>query len=244
MSIWEKLSSLDRRYYYVVLILVVALPIIKPWGLPIRVGSTTEDFWKTVEAVPEGGTIALAIDYRSDCIVELNPQVVTLFRQAFARNLKIIMWSNVDEGANVTEPITRAVGNEMGKTYGVDWVNLGYKPGGEVTMKKMVDNFWEGAAYVDMQGTPLQDLPIMQGFSSLRDADLLIDMMAVVPSPAQNYLKMVSIRVRASPWPSGPRRSRPRLRCRSTRQASTKGCLPDSAAPPSTSSLRGILDPR
>lgn len=193
MSIWEKLSTLDRRYYYVVLILVVALPIIKPWGLPIRVGATTEDFWKAVEAVPEGGTIALAIDYRSDCIVELNPQVATLFRQALAKNIKIIMWSNVDEGANVTEPITRAVGNEMGKTYGVDWVNLGYKPGGEVTMKKMVDNFWEGAAYVDMQGTPLQDLPIMQGFSSLRDADLLIDMMAVVPSPAQNYLKMVSI---------------------------------------------------
>ncbi len=193
MNIWDRLSNLDRRYYYVVLIIVVALPIMKPWGLPIRTGKSSNDFFAAVEAVPEGGTIALAIDYRSDCIVELNPQVVTLYRQAFARNIKIIMWSGVDEGANVTEPITRAVGAEMGKTYGVDWVNLGYKPGGEVTMKKMVDNFWEGAAYVDMAGTPLEQLPIMRGFDSLKKANLLIDMMAVVPSPAENYLKMVSI---------------------------------------------------
>ncbi len=193
MNIWERLSSLDRRLYYVVLILVVALPIIKPWGLPITTSKRSIDFYDAVEAVPNGGTIALAIDYRSDCIVEMNPQVVTLFRQALAKDIKIIMWSNVDEGANVTEPITQKTGAEMGKTYGVDWVNLGYKPGGEVTMKKMVDNFWEGAAYVDMKGTRLENLPIMQGFTSLKDADLLIDMMAVVPSPAENYLKMVSV---------------------------------------------------
>lgn len=193
MSIWDRLSNLDRRYYYIVLIVVVALPIIKPWGLPIKTGQSAQDFFEVVEAVPNGGTIALAIDYRSDCIVELNPQVVTLYRQAFAKDIKIIMWSNVDEGANVTEPITQKVGAEMGKTYGVDWVNLGYKPGGEVTMKKMVDNFWEGAAYVDMKGTPLEQLPIMQGFGSLKKANLLIDMMAVVPSPAESYLKMVSV---------------------------------------------------
>lgn len=193
MSIWDRFSNLDRRFYYVALIIVVALPIIKPWGLPIRTGKCTQDFFDAVEAVPNGGIIALAIDYRSDCVVELNPQVVTLYKQAFAKNVKIIMWSNVDEGANVTEPITCKVGREMGKTYGVDWVNLGYKPGGEVTMKKMVDNFWEGAAYVDMRGTRFEKLPIMQGFDSLKKADLLIDMMAVVPSPAENYLKMVCI---------------------------------------------------
>lgn len=193
MSIWDRLSNLDRRVYYVLLVIVVALPIIKPWGLPIKTGEPAQDFVNTVNSVPNGGYIALAIDYRSDCIVELNPMVVTLYRQAFAKDIKIVMWSNVDEGANVTEPITRKIGAELGKTYGVDWVNLGYKPGGEVTMKKMVDNFWEGAAYVDMAGTPLEQLPIMQGFDSLKKADLLIDMMAVVPSPAENYLKMVSI---------------------------------------------------
>jgi len=193
MSIWDKIGNLDRRYYYIVLIVVVALPIIKPFGLPIRLGQASQDFFAAVEDVPDGGTIALAIDYRSDSIVELNPQVTTLFRQAFAKNIKIIMWSTQDEGANVVEPITRKVGEDLGKTYGVDWVNLGYKPGQEVTMKKMVDNFWEGAAYVDMAGTSLDNLPIMQGFTSLKDADLLIDMMAVVPSTAENYLKMVAI---------------------------------------------------
>ncbi|MGI6642578.1 MAG: hypothetical protein ACOX3V_00945 [Bacillota bacterium] len=193
MSIWDRLANVDRRAYYVVLILVVALPIIKPWGLPIRVSKSTQDFYDAIEAVPNGGTIALAIDYRSDCIVELNPQVLCIYRHAWAKDIKIIMWSNVDEGANVTEPITRQIGEELGKTYGVHWVNLGFKPGGDATKVKMVDNFWEGAAYVDMNGTPLDQLPIMQGFNSLKDADLLINMMAVVPSPAEAFLKMVAI---------------------------------------------------
>ncbi len=193
MSIWERLSNLDRRLYYVVLIVVVALPVIKPWGLPIKTGKPATDFYNTIEAIPNGGTIALAIDYRSDCIVELNPQVVTLFRQAFAKDIKIIMWSNVDEGANVTDPLARRIGEEMGKTYGVDWVSLGYKPGGDVTKKKMVDNFWEAVAYVDMRGTSLDDFPLMKGFNSLKQVDLLVDIMGVVPSPAEAYLKMVSI---------------------------------------------------
>ncbi|MGI6642685.1 MAG: hypothetical protein ACOX3V_01495 [Bacillota bacterium] len=193
MSIWERLSNLDRRVYYVVLLVVVALPVIQPWGLPIRTGKTAEDFYNAIEAIPNGGIIALAIDYRSDCIVELNPQVITLFKQAWAKDIKIIMWSNVDEGANVTDPIVRRLGDELGKTYGVDWVSLGYKPGGDVTKKKMVDNFWEAVAYVDMKGTPVDQLPLMKGFNSLKQADLLIDIMGVVPSPAEAYLKMVSI---------------------------------------------------
>ncbi len=193
MNFWDRLSNIDRRIYYIILILVVALPIIKPWGLPVKTGRTSQDFFDAVEAVPNGGIIAMSIDYRSDCIVEMNPQVVTLYKQAFAKDIRIIMFSGVDEGANVTEPITRKVGEEMGKTYGVDWVNLGYKPGGEVTMKKMVDNFWEGAAYVDMNGTPFENLPIMQGFTSIKQADLLIDFLGVVPSPAQNWLKMVAL---------------------------------------------------
>ena len=48
VSIWERLSNLDRRVYYVVLLVVVALPVIQPWGLPIRTGKTAEDFYNAI----------------------------------------------------------------------------------------------------------------------------------------------------------------------------------------------------
>jgi hypothetical protein len=193
MDIWERLGTLDRRVYYVILILVVALPIMKPWGLPIKVGQEAEDFFSTVGKVPEGGTVLLVINYRTDCIVEMNPQVVCIFKHLLEKNAKIIMISGVDEGAMVSQIAAVRVAEEMGAEYGVDWINLGYKPGGDVFMKKMVDDFWEASAYSDMNGDSLEKFPIMQGFNSLSQADLVLNMVAVVPSPGERLLQMAII---------------------------------------------------
>ncbi|MGI6643501.1 MAG: hypothetical protein ACOX3V_05855 [Bacillota bacterium] len=194
MNIWERLSNLDRRVYYVLLIMIVAWPILKPWGLPIRTGRESQSFYDTIEGLPQGATIALAIDYRSDCIVELNPQVATLYKHAWSsKNAKIIMWSMVDEGANVTQALVEPLSDELGKTYGVDWINLGYKPGGDVTRKKMIDDFWEGAGYADIEGRGLENFPIMENFDSVTDADLLVHISGVVPGSSETFLKIVSI---------------------------------------------------
>lgn len=193
MNIWKRISNLDRRVYYVLLMLIVAWPILKPWGLPIKTGREAQSFFDTIEALPAQSTIALAIDYRSDCIVELNPQVATLYRHAWSKGAKIIMWSMVDEGANVTQALVKPISDALGKTYGVDWINLGYKPGGDVTRKKMIDNFWEGAGYADIDGKSLEEFPIMKDFDSITDANLLVHISGVVPGSADTFLKIVSI---------------------------------------------------
>jgi hypothetical protein len=193
MSIWDRLANLDRRIYYIILILVVAMPIVKPWGLPIKVGKEAEDFFATVDKLPQGGTVLLVINYRTDCIVEMNPQVVCIFKHVLEKDGKIIMISGVDEGAMVSQIAAEHVAEQMGAEYGVDWINLGYKPGGDVFMKKMVDNFWEASAYSDMNGDSLDKFPIMKGFNSLAQADLVLNLVAVVPSPGEKLLQMAII---------------------------------------------------
>lgn len=144
MSIWDRLANLDRRIYYIILILVVAMPIVKPWGLPIKVGKEAEDFFATVDKLPQGGTVLLVINYRTDCIVEMNPQVVCIFKHVLEKDGKIIMISGVDEGAMVSQIAAEHVAEQMGAEYGVDWINLGYKPGGDVFMKKNGRQFLGG----------------------------------------------------------------------------------------------------
>jgi hypothetical protein len=75
MNMWEKLQNIDPRWYYYLLVLVVALPIIKPWGLPIKVGPEARSFYETVEALPQGSTIFLCVGYRTDSVVEMDPQL-------------------------------------------------------------------------------------------------------------------------------------------------------------------------
>ncbi len=193
MNIWERLGSLDRRVYYVILMIVVALPIVKPLGLPIKVGQQAQDFFETVDKLPEGGKVLVFINYRTDCVVEMNPQLICIFKHVAQKQGKIIMVSGVDEGAMVSQSVAVKVAEELGLKYGVDWINLGYKPGGDVFMKKMVDNFWEASAYCDMNGDPLDKFPIMQGFDSLAKADLVLTLVAVVPSPAEKLLQMAII---------------------------------------------------
>jgi len=193
MNIWKRLGSLDRRVYYVILMVVVALPIVKPLGLPIKVGQQAQDFFETVDKLPEGGKVLVFINYRTDCVVEMNPQLICIFKHVAQKQGKIIMVSGVDEGAMVSQSVAAKVAEELGLEYGVDWINLGYKPGGDVFMKKMVDNFWEASAYCDMNGDPLDKFPIMQGFDSLAKADLVLTLVAVVPSPAEKLLQMAII---------------------------------------------------
>ncbi len=193
MTIWDRLGNLDRRYYYVLLIIVVAWPILKPWGLPVLTGSEARMFYDVIDAVPSGSIVYVSTDYRTDSVVELNPMLVTIYKQCHEKGLKIIMSSGIDEGALVSQVAVKPVADALGMQYGVDWINLGYKPGGDVTMKKMTDNFPEAVAHADMNGDPLSKFPIMNGFDKITKAALLICLHNIQPSPAQNWLKMVSL---------------------------------------------------
>jgi len=193
VSIWERLSNIDRRWYYILLLIVISWPIVKPWGLPIKVGAESQKFSSTIEKVPRGGTVVVDIEYRTDSVVEMNPMLAAVFRHAMAKGLKVIVWSGVDEGAIVSQSVLKPIAEELGVTYGIDWINLGYKPGGEVTLQKMVDNFYEAVAYTDIAGDPLEKYPIMQGFDSITKANLIVSLVNVTPSPAQSIVKMITI---------------------------------------------------
>jgi len=88
MSIWERIQNVDRRYLYVMLLIVVCWPIVQPWGLPLRISKETRDFFQAVENVPEGGVVALCITYRTESIAELNPMTAALFKHAMSRGIK------------------------------------------------------------------------------------------------------------------------------------------------------------
>jgi len=192
MNIWQRMLSIDRRIIYVLLLLVIAWPTITPWGLPITTGPEAKGFFEAIEAVPPGGRLALAIDYRSDFITELNPMTTAVFSHALERGLKVIMWAGVDEGANLAHLICVPIAERMGKQYGVDWINLGYKPISDVLLNKMVDDYWEAVAYTDIEGKHIEQFPIMEGFDSLGRADLLVNVCGVTPG-SHRYIQMVTI---------------------------------------------------
>lgn len=192
MSLWERMMALDRRISYFLLLILLAWPILAPWGLPIATGPEARDFHAAIDAVPAGGRIVLSVEYRADFGPELNPMTTAVFTRAMERGVRVIVWAGVDEGAMIAQAICEPIAKEMGKVYGVDWINLGFKPISDVLLQTMVDDFWSAVAYTDIAGRHLEEFPIMEGFYSIGQADLLVVIIGVVPGP-QRYIAMVTV---------------------------------------------------
>ncbi|MCD6309591.1 MAG: hypothetical protein J7M18_02690, partial [Candidatus Eremiobacteraeota bacterium] len=66
------------------------------------------------------------------------------------------------------------------KEYGKDYVNLGYKPGGGITIKSIGENF-KATFKTDVDGKPVDQLPIMRDVVNYDSFNLLVSLSAGVP---------------------------------------------------------------
>ena len=72
--------------------------------------------------------------------------------------------------------------DEMGKTYGVDWINLGYRLQASMTIRRMCEDIHDAFNGVDWKGEPLSKFPLMQRVKSIKD-DVDIIFETTVGSP-------------------------------------------------------------
>jgi hypothetical protein len=186
MNFFEKLVSLDRRFIYLSLGLVVIIPIIFKLVLPIRVSEPVRAAYETIEKLPEGSTIMVSIDYDASSEPELQPMLLSVLRQCFARKHKVVLLGQWALGLPFGEIGLNAVSDEINARaasaadsviYGRDYVNLGYRPGYRALMVGLGREFRDFFA-ADYRGTPLDSLPLMKGVHNYNNIDLLVGLEA------------------------------------------------------------------
>ena len=62
MKLVDKLIHLDRRYIYLIVLLSVVLPLMKPMGLPIKVTPSVEASFKAYEDLPKDALVLMSIE--------------------------------------------------------------------------------------------------------------------------------------------------------------------------------------
>ncbi|MDP2871736.1 MAG: hypothetical protein Q8P31_04280 [Bacillota bacterium] len=192
MDLLVKLGNIDRRVIYILLILATLVPLVRPIGLPFSVSEATKKFYAAVEQVPAGETILMAIDYSVGGGPDIHPQGQAVFRHAMARGLKVVFVAFVTEGTEFANQII-AEGEKMaGKTYGVDFVNLGYVPGSEVAISAFAQDVLK-VYPKDVRGNVTADLPIMQGIATVADFVLVTEFATGIPGPSE-WIKQVGTR--------------------------------------------------
>ena len=90
MNFWESIIKLDRRWIFLVVALITAIPIIIPLDLPVQVTKDVRGVYDEIEAVPDGSPILISFDYEPGSTPECDPMATAILKHCFRKNLKVI----------------------------------------------------------------------------------------------------------------------------------------------------------
>jgi len=168
MAWYDRLLSIDRRWLYLALGIAIFIPTVWSISIPVSVSSEVQTVYKFVEGARDGERVFVAFDYDPSQMAELHPMAEVIVRQIFRQNGKVISSALSQFGPSMVDELLTRIAKEMGKTYGVDYVFLGYKPYPALTILAMGTNF--RVPYpADYYGTPLDQLPLMEGVRNFSD---------------------------------------------------------------------------
>lgn len=175
MTIYQRLASIDTRVIYVVMGLSVLGPILVPLNLGVAVTPPTRAAFETIEKLPPGSNVLVSFDYGPSSAPENNPMASAVLRQCMARDLKVVIIAlfPVGGGSMALRQSERLASDFPGKKYGTDFVNLGYKDGGQAPMRQMAENF-QVVFPADASGRPVSEIPIVREIKGYKDFALCV----------------------------------------------------------------------
>ncbi|MFZ1946437.1 MAG: hypothetical protein WAW06_02720 [bacterium] len=172
----KKLLFIDRRIIYLVVAVGALVPIIRPIGLPVIPTKPVADLYTAVDSLGPEDAVIVSFDYGPSSEPELNPMAESILRHLFTRKIKVLVMALFPLGGNeVAKKELAKMEREFDMEYGVDYVNLGYKDGGQAAMKRMAVSIPE-VFPADAEGKTTDGMAIMAEARNYGDIKLVISL--------------------------------------------------------------------
>ncbi len=170
---YDRLMNVDRRVIFCVVAAAVALPLIFPPHLPVRISAEARAFYNEIERLQPGDQIIFSFDYEPDTMAEMDPMSYATLRHAFRKGLRVIALTTYAGGPGIAQRVLRETAAEAGRQYGIDYVFLGYNPDYSATILRMGESI-KATFPTDHFGTPTGEIPLLQGIDRYADIELLV----------------------------------------------------------------------
>lgn len=191
MNIFDRMMSLDRRWVFLLLAIVCVITYLMDISVPIALSDEVENIYQKFEDLKEGDIIYMSVDYDPNALAELHPTTYALAEYCFRKKVRIIFGTLSNLGQGMVDQAIRDVADSVRKdaTYngvhyegreienGIDYVFLGYKPYPAMVIQAMGLDF-RVPFPTDYYGTPIDNLPMMQGVKNFDQCKLVMDMAA------------------------------------------------------------------
>jgi hypothetical protein len=160
-------------------------------------GALSQATFDEIERLSPGDPVLMAFDYDPPSEGELTPMATAFVRHAAEKRLRMYFMALWPLGAqmidNVIERVLRPDFPQL--EYGRDYVNLGFKSGQEAVIKVVVTNLRE-LYTTDVFGTGVQNIPMMDGITSVQQMKLIINVSSGTPG-AKEWVQYA-----ATPYPA------------------------------------------
>lgn len=172
---FSELHTIDRRWIFLLIGLGTLIPILIPIGFPVRVTPPVKAIYDRIEGLGPDDFVVLSYDYGPTTGAENDPMSDAILRHCFSRGVKVVALALYPLGGltSLTNSIARVTADFPELEYGVDYVNLGYKDGGQASMKLLAEDFSD-AFPADTNGEPLDQIPLMQRIEGAQEAKLAV----------------------------------------------------------------------
>jgi hypothetical protein len=176
-------QRIDRRYLYLLLAVIVGAPFVFDIPVPPAVVlPQTRAFYDTIEQMANDPTaknklVILSTNYGAGTLAENNTQAEAVMRHLMKRHLKFAIFAfNDPQGRELGQRVADSIQDKYSYVYGRDYVNIGYRPADVIVpLLKAAVRDVPGAFGNDIRGTPLAQVPVMQGVKTANDIGLIIE---------------------------------------------------------------------
>jgi hypothetical protein len=183
-------KSLSRRLIYLLVAVSLSFPLLS--GLILRPAQmkTAEDSYALVEALSptEEKFVLISMDFGPSTSAENGPQTKTLIEHLMRRRIKFGVITTYPYATPFLDSYPLEVAKNLNAQdptqawkYGIDWVNLGFQPGGFIMIQGLAKaSDLHTVLKVDAKGTELSAIPCMKKVHTLKDISVLAQITGLV----------------------------------------------------------------
>jgi hypothetical protein len=174
VALFEKLSNLDIRILYVIMVISATYPLLRPIGLPLPISVQVRNSYDAIENnIKPGDLVFVGVDFEPTQEPELWPQLLAVGRHVARKGARIVLIHMIAGGFRYEERFQKILEDQYNMTYGVNLLSLPFSAGREAAFQSVVADF-KGLYQVDLAGRPLTQFPLWNEIKGASDFKMYV----------------------------------------------------------------------
>jgi|YelNatPaOPRAMG01_1025707.scaffolds.fasta_scaffold16248_4 hypothetical protein len=168
-----KLSKIDRKYIYLVILIGLIIPLIFPPHFPQKMSPQVKRVFEYIDTLPKGSYVILSADYDPSVAPEVHPMYKAVVKHCILRGVIPIGMTLGVQGAGLALDAFTEAEKVLGARRDTDYVFLGYQAGGAVVILGLGEDI-KSVYKTDYFGTKTTDIYALKPVKNYRDIALVI----------------------------------------------------------------------